>query len=669
MATAAELAAKEAKKKARMAAKNVPPPKASLSSLAELPLFEGAPKKLVDEILAKAEAVTLTRDQMLSEPGARSVAASYVQFIVAGQVGIGEHTEEASKAKGAAAKKEIFKKVGRTLAVMAKGDFWSDDIAKAGAGLCLYAITECQVIRVPAADLGRILKQSTAVSEKLRKHAEKWMTRLRFMREEGGRDEIFDFYVKNGFSFSTRTKIRQLELCIDCDKCVVGCEERHGLARLERFGPQVGLINFSVSCRQCYDPRCLIDCNFDAIARDPASHEIRINMQNCTGCGVCARNCPNDSIFVYDVNEGMDTSLWEQAGKKAPKKVATKCDRCAGYDDMACITACPTGSMIDAVPELIFGLATQKTIDESCSTRPFEEGWSEVATPRALPKILYGLAAALIVACIGEWVFRRWLPGFSFMPVYPDELSMGAGARFDSGRGLGLVFGIVGAVSMLGTLIYVLRNRFEKEFSSIGGKYLWFSIHNALGVLGPALVFLHGNLLFTKWPSVGVWAMLFVVVSGLLGQYLANQIPGRQFKNTRERQDLDKSMQNLSSGWGEHTRSINLAELMMKAQAERAPKDVEGLGTIRFLAYLIQDDLARAAALRKLRTGPLGNVKNDSLKKQVYDLTKQRMILERQDRVFKTVGRLMSQWKLFHIFFSVGLFLLMMLHVAVVTVF
>lgn len=667
MATAAELAAKEAKKKARMAAKNVPPPTVPASALAELALFEGAPKKVVDEIVAVAQSVVLKRDQMILEPGAKN-PVSYVSFVVTGQIGVGEHTEEAAKAKTAAAKSEIFKKVGRTLAVMAKGDYWTDDLAKVGAGLCLYAITECQVIRVPAADLARILKQSTALADKLRKHAERWMTRLRYMREEGGRDEVFDFYVKNGFSFSTRTKIRQLELCIDCDKCVVGCEERHGFARLERFGPQVGLINFSVSCRQCYDPRCLIDCNFDAIARDPASHEIRIKMENCTGCGVCARNCPNDSIFVYDVGEKVDVRLWEDAGKKAPKKVATKCDRCAGYDDMACITACPTGSMIDAVPELIFGLATSKTVDESCSTRPFEEGWSEVATPRALPKVLYGAAALLVVACIAEWLLRRWAPAWSFMPVYTDEVALGPTERFDPGRGLGLLFGIVGAVSMLGTLVYVLRNRFEKELAGIGGKYLWFSVHNALGVLGPALVFLHGNLLFTKWPSVGVWAMIFVVLSGFLGQYLANQIPGRQFRNTRERQDLDKSMQSLSAGWGEHTRSINLADLMMKQQQERAPVDVDGLGTFRFLAYLLRDDAQRWFALRKLKKD-VARVKNAALRKQVYDMTKQRMLLERQDRVFKTVGRLMSQWKLFHIFFSIGLFLLMLLHVGVVTVF
>lgn len=660
------LAQKEARKKARQAAKRLPPPTVSPDALKHLELFDGAPDKALEAILAKADGIVLQRDAMLATPDTK-VADPYVNFIVAGQVGCGEHTAEAEKALGAKAKVEIFKKVGQTIAVFAYGDFYADDFAKNAGGLCLYAITEAQVVRIRTSALAPILNQYPALQERLRKHAEKWLHRIRYLREQGGRDEIFDFYVKNGFSFSTRTKIRQLELCIDCDKCVVACEDRHGFARIERFGPQVGLINFSITCRQCYDPRCLIDCNFDAIARDPLSHEIRIDIESCTGCGVCARSCPNDSIFIHEIHDGMDLSIWEDLGKKPPKKVAQKCDRCAGYDDMACVAACPTGSMIDAVPELIFGLDRSKTIDESCDTRPFEEGWSESATPRALPKALYGLATLLIVACTAEWIFRRWLPDLSFLPVYLEEVDKGA--AYESGRGLGLLFGIIGALSMVGTLVYVIRNRFETQTTFIGGKYLWFSVHNALGVLGPALVFLHGNLLFSKWPSVGVWSMLAVVASGFLGQYLANQLPGKQYRNTRERQDLDKGLVALSQEWGEHTRSINVAELMMQAKASQGPANVEDLGTFRFLLYLITDDVRRFITLQKLRFGQLRQVANKALRRQLLHIRQQQLVLERQDRFYKTAGRLVSQWKLFHIFFSIGLFLLMLLHVFVVLVF
>ena len=658
-----------------MAAKKLPPPIVPTDTLKDLKIFQGVPEAVMAALSSAAETVVLDRDAMLFVPGQTQPDPDpYVNFVVAGQVGCGEFTEEAQKAAKKAKKKEIFKMVGQTISVFAFGDFYADDFGKSAGDLCLYAIVESQIVRIRTSALLAILNQHPKLREKLRLHGERWLNRIRTMRE-GGRDEIFDFYVKNGFSFSTRTKIRQLELCIDCDKCVQACEERHGFARIERFGPEVGLINFSITCRQCYDPRCLIDCNFDAIARDPVSHEIRIDMGLCTGCSVCARGCPNDSIFIHEIDGDLDTSLWDELGKKPPKKIAQKCDRCAGYEDMACIAACPTGSMIDAVPELIFNLDNTKPIDDACTTEPFEKGWSASATPRLLPKMLYSVSAILIAFCSLEWIARRFAPTYAFMPVYTDEIVKGE--AFQPGQGLGLLFGIVGAVCMVATLPYVFRNRFESTFDKLGqessiarvaaSKYLWFSIHNAVGVLGPALVFLHGNLLFTKWPSVGVWSMIAVVASGFLGQYLANQLPGKQFRNTRERAELDRGLLQLSQKWGEHTRAVNIAEIMRQKPAEKpANDDHKNYGSFRFLFFLISDDIKRFITLFKLRYNEMKDVKNREMKRQLVDIRRQQMILERQDRFYRTAGRLVSQWKLFHIFFSIGLFLLMILHVGVV---
>jgi len=366
----------------------------------------------------------------------------------------------------------------------------------------------------------------------------------------------------------------------------------------------------------------------------------------------------------------MDHSLWTNAGKKVPKKVATKCDRCAGYDDMACIAACPTGSMVDATPELIFGLDSSLSIDESCDTRPFEEGWSEQSTPRALPKILYGTSALLLAVCVAEWVLRRWLGRTVFIPLFEDEVvGRRVGEGFASGNGLGYWFGIIGALCMVSTLVYVIRNRFENQTHFMGGKYFWFSFHNALGVLGPALVFLHGNLLFGRWPAIGVWASLFVVASGFLGQYLANQLPGREYRNHRDKLELDGAINQLSKGWGEHTRSVNMAEMMKQLDKVKEAQTLENMGTFRFLLYIIVDDFRRTAQLARFRFGMLRKVKNKAMRKQTYRLYREKLVLERQERFFKTAGRLVSQWRLFHIFFSIGLFLLMTLHVLVVSLF
>jgi len=37
------------------------------------------------------------------------------------------------------------------------------------------------------------------------------------------------------------------------------------------------------------------------------------------------------------------------------KKVAIKCDLCAGYSDQACVQACPTGAAVRIQPTKFFG--------------------------------------------------------------------------------------------------------------------------------------------------------------------------------------------------------------------------------------------------------------------------------------------------------------------------
>jgi Fe-S-cluster-containing hydrogenase component 2/CRP-like cAMP-binding protein len=660
-ATPTEKAAAKPGKKSK-AARNLKAPPPAAGMLRKLPLFQDAPASLLADLEKLATGVVLERDALILGGDAPPPDAPTLHFVIAGQVGVAQgQKEEALAAAKKKTKAETFKAVGTTLAVFGAGDFFADDVATLDGGLLVYAITEAQVLTVPARAAANLLNRHPKIAEKMRGQAERWLARLQTLKQSG-REDVFDFYVKNGFSFSTRTKIRQLELCIDCDKCVQACEDRHGFARLERFGPQVGLINFSVSCRQCYDPRCLLDCNFDAISRDPVSKEIRIQMENCTGCNVCARNCPNDSIFIYDIPPDFDGGVWETVGKKVPKKTAVKCDRCAGYGDMACVSACPTGSMIDAVPEVLFGLGVSTNLVDACAVEPFEHGLSTQEGGRVFARLAYWVAALVTLACLTEWVFRRWVPELSFLPFYPEDHQLDGGIT--SGRGLGLAFGVAGFSCLLGTLIYSMRNRLG-FLSFIGSKYLWFSLHNALGVLGPALIFLHGNLNFSRWPSIGVYMMTLTVLSGLLGQYIANQIPGKEFAIDKELRELNKSITTLASQWNQHTRAINVLEVFMKEEAQRSQGQEDNMGSAAFIGFLLTSDIRLFARMLKLRFGGLKAIRNKALRKQTVILLKNRMVLERRQRFFGTANRLLNKWKRFHIAFAVLLFIVAFIHVGI----
>lgn len=202
--------------------------------------------------------------------------------------------------------------------------------------------------------------------------------------------------VNDGVVEGTEVLVIDLDLCIHCSECEEACARRHGHSRLNRKGMVVGNISIATACRQCQDPVCLL-CSRAGIARLPDG-EVYIT-ESCIGCGICAKRCPYGAISIVDAEEKREEtpSSWQQfsnifkhgIAKERPrkplpmaqmasrstrvapgpldltqqqsgydelrKKIAIKCDLCAGYNDQACVEACPTGATIRVQPTRFFG--------------------------------------------------------------------------------------------------------------------------------------------------------------------------------------------------------------------------------------------------------------------------------------------------------------------------
>ncbi len=204
--------------------------------------------------------------------------------------------------------------------------------------------------------------------------------------------------VSDGVVEGTEVLVIDLDKCIHCSECEEACARRHGHSRMNRKGMIVGNISIATACRQCQDPVCML-CSRAGIARHP-NGEVYIT-ESCIGCGICAERCPYGAISIMNIeDETVSHSSWqrfsdfftkgagtgkERARKNLPvlggatamsnyaapgpldtlehrdgydelrKKIAIKCDLCAGYKDQACVEACPTGAAIRIQPTKFFG--------------------------------------------------------------------------------------------------------------------------------------------------------------------------------------------------------------------------------------------------------------------------------------------------------------------------
>lgn len=96
------------------------------------------------------------------------------------------------------------------------------------------------------------------------------------------------------------------------------------------------------------------------------------------------------------------------------------------------------------------------------------------------------------------------------------------------GQGLG-IFGTL--MILFGVAIYIARKRYNFLAKYIRLKYL-LEFHIFLCTLGPILILFHTAFKFGGIVSIAFWSMVAVVLSGVVGRFIYNQIPktieGRQ---------------------------------------------------------------------------------------------------------------------------------------------
>ena len=134
------------------------------------------------------------------------------------------------------------------------------------------------------------------------------------------------------------------EYCMGCRLCEVHCLVQHSKTKNiikaykgEYPKPQSriiveeeGHLSFALQCRHCEDAPCLEVCITGAMYRDKITNAIICDEDKCVGCWMCIMVCPFGVI----------------QRSKTKKKVASKCDLCAGETDPVCVKNCPNEAIV-----------------------------------------------------------------------------------------------------------------------------------------------------------------------------------------------------------------------------------------------------------------------------------------------------------------------------------
>ena len=262
----------------------------------------------------------------------------------------------------------IVEQGGQAIAHLDEGDFFGEMslLTEQPHNADIRALTPIEVLALPVDQFRLLLERQPVLSAQLREMVEHRRVAGSTFRLDASRVKQYSHAVDRGLLRGTHVLVRDVQLCKPgCRLCEDACAERFGQARIHVDGVRFGGLDIMETCRQCrVGAECVEACPVDAIQWDDRG--ALVITDSCTGCGECVPACPYDAVRMVGRQHGSSLlmALWQQVKQMRrsviplepanPTQRADKCDLCHGHDDLACVTACPTGALRLAPVEELF---------------------------------------------------------------------------------------------------------------------------------------------------------------------------------------------------------------------------------------------------------------------------------------------------------------------------
>jgi hypothetical protein len=256
--------------------------------------------------------------------------------------------------------------------------------------------------------------------------------------------------------------------------------------------------------------------------------------------------------------------------------------------------------------------------------------------------------------------------GFSYYNVsveerffHPDHLILKPSGVL--GHGLG-IFGSL--FMIIGVSFYMARKRF-RVFTRIGVLKHWLEFHIFLCTLGPILVLFHTTFKFGGIVAISFWSMVAVFLSGIIGRFIYIQIP-----RTIEGRELSlNEVRDMKSDIGSIIKSsMDLNDESYDIIVDSTRKKID-LYHPNFFVRFIRSYRYDMKNLRNVKAVLKRNDIPKVQQKEVLDLVKSDISLNRRIERLQTMQNLFKYWHVAHLPFALVMLIIMIIHVAVTIVF
>ncbi|MCB0327196.1 MAG: 4Fe-4S dicluster domain-containing protein [Bdellovibrionales bacterium] len=636
--------------------KTLPPtfPSVSPSNLKAISMFRGLGAdelKILDGHVRRASAKA---GETIIELPDREDTFSYFFFIAMGQVQV-QGLDEESKPQ--------------TLNFLRKGDFFVDKSFEWNRQIAtkIVAITDSELLLLPKEYLKEISVKVPEIQGSLRQVGELVDYRNRIYREDSNSRSVLDFLVETGLTQASRVKITQLDKCIACNTCYEACEERHGFQRLSRGYAKFGVLDFAKSCLTCFYPTCIPACPVDSISFNRSNGEVEI-MDSCIGCTTCAKACQYGAITIHKSTpeEKRFSRFYSPDKKIRPKFVADKCNHCDGFDDMACITNCPTDAIIEieAADLLdnprIFGIGKEarEVLPSLMTPSPWAARFNSFYIFVAMASTLLLGFEVFAMKKMPELSFLYSLQAYGLIPLDFD-------LRLVRGSQLCIFMGNIGFGLILLAMIYPVRKAMPRLFKYMGKKPRWLDFHNFCGYMGTLLVSFHTGFEFSlQGSTIGYFALLGVMLSGFLGRFLYQMIPRGVAGTELQLKDIEKEDQEI-------TKKLERLLRDSKEQKDQIRSTLEKISTKRpeqatlfkmFLSFLmtkshirkLQRQLRKSKSISKEDIGQVGMLLHEKIRlaRNVAYLDFSYRLFEKWQFIHRPFAYIMGTFAIFHILYN-----------------